>query len=175
MLGDSFETPALIAATALIAPLMLYVAVNDVRELRIPNWAVLTTFAIFVVVGPFGLPFETYLWRLGYAVITLVVGFGLYSVAQGKIGGGDLKLLAALAPFLSGANFGTFAIIYVLLSVVGLIAFFVARTLVDRKTTRWKALAQGIYFPAGVLIGLAVAIVLAVELYQRVVPAVPAA
>ena len=96
-------TPALWTAFAVMTPLMLFTAWHDIKYLRIPNWIPVTTVAVYVVTGIWGLPFDVFLWGLGAGVITLLVFFGLYvlahSVGIGKIGGGDVKLLSALVPF----------------------------------------------------------------------------
>jgi prepilin peptidase CpaA len=159
--------PALALAVVLMLPLMLAITVIDVKHLRIPNWAVLAVFGAFLATGSWGLPVETFLWRLGYAAIVLVIGFGLYSVAQGYVGAGDLKLIAALAPFLSGANLVDFLLIYIAASVSGLGLFLAARAAIGRRKVGWKALEQGLYFPAGVLLGLSMAVSLLAEAAAR--------
>ena len=67
--------------------------------MRITNQAVLVLIAIFVVLGLFLLPFETYLWRLLSLVIVLVIGIVLN--AAGVMGAGDAKFAAAAAPFIA--------------------------------------------------------------------------
>lgn len=162
-----FSDPALLLAVALMVPLMLAITVIDVKQLRIPNWAVLAVFGAFLATGSWGLPLETFLWRLAYAAIVLAAGFALYSVAAGIVGAGDLKLLAALAPFLSGANLGSFLLIYIAASVIGLVLFLIARMLIGRRKVGWKALEQGLYFPAGVLLGVSMAVSLVGEAAGR--------
>ena len=163
MLSDA----ALLLAVALMLPLMLAIMVIDLKQLRIPNWAVMGVFGAFLATGSWGLSLEIFLSRLAYAAIVLLLGFALYSVAKGIVGAGDLKLLAALAPFLSGANLGEFVLIYIAASFVGLALFFVARWFVGRRKIGWKALEQGLYFPAGVLLGVSMALALLGEAAAR--------
>ena len=76
-----------------VLPICLYVAFTDMKQMRITNQAVLVLIAIFVVLGLFLLPFETYLWRLLSLVIVLVIGIVLN--AAGVMGAGDAKFAAA--------------------------------------------------------------------------------
>jgi len=163
MLSDA----ALLVATAVMVPLTLAIAAIDARTLKIPNWSVLAVFVAFLLTGSWGLPFDVFLWRIGYAVATLVVGFLLYQVVAGQVGAGDLKLIAALAPFLSGANLIAFLVFYVILSAVGLGVYFVAKRVVNPGTTGWKALSQSVYYPAGVLLAPAMAMTLVAECLFR--------
>lgn len=94
---------AIDASTALIflpfaLPIGVWVAFNDMKFMKIPNLAVYTLFGVFVVVGLFALPLETWLWRFPQAFAVLVVGFFL-NLGR-ALGAGDAKFLAAMAPYL---------------------------------------------------------------------------
>ena len=75
----------------------IWVAWSDMKFMRIPNTAVIALFGIFVLVGPFALPFDVYLWRYAIAFGVLVVTFFL-NMAR-AMGAGDSKFIAAMAPF----------------------------------------------------------------------------
>ena len=60
-----------------VLPICFYVAFTDMKQMRITNQAVLVLTAIFVLLGLFLLPFDTYLWRLLSLVVVLVVGIAL--------------------------------------------------------------------------------------------------
>ena len=158
---------ALAVAAAGMVPLMLAIAYLDFRHLRIPNWSVLAVLGLFLATGSWGLPLDLFLWRLLYGVIALVAGFALYSVLSGQIGAGDLKLFAVLVPFLSGANWVDFLILYALLSIAGLLLYFTARKIVAGRTTGYRALDKRGYFPAGILLGLSMSGALLIELGER--------
>ncbi|MEM1343324.1 MAG: prepilin peptidase [Pseudomonadota bacterium] len=165
-----FDDAGLIIVTAVMVPLMLTVAYLDLRYLRIPNWAVLGVVALFLGVGVWSLPLDVFLWRIAYGVIVLVVGFLLYNVAGSIVGAGDLKLIAALAPFLSGTTIGPYLLTYSLLSIVGLIVRAVVLRFVGReRNTGWQSIDQRGFFPAGLLLGLSIVIQLCAELSQRFV------
>jgi len=166
-----FSDTALILAAGGVLPLMLAIAVLDLRDLRIPNWTILATFGVFLLAAlpvlPWGLGWEVFLWRIGYGALAFFLGFALYSVVGGKIGAGDLKLLAAIAPFLSAANLTGFVILYVVLSVVGLMLYLGARMIANGRKTGLKGLDTRGYYPAGVLLGLSLAGLFCLDLADR--------
>lgn len=162
---------ALTIAAAGMVPLSLLIAYIDLRDLRIPNWAVLAVFGLFLLAAlpvlPWGLDVETFLWRLFYGVATFFAGFGIYSIAGGRIGAGDLKLLAVLAPFMSAEILVAFAIVYVLVSLVGLILYLATRMVFAGKPSGMKGIDTRGYFPAGILLGISMAVVLCLNLSDR--------
>jgi prepilin peptidase CpaA len=161
------DTYPLMVATAAMAVLMAVVTWYDLKYLRIPNWSVLAVAGVFVVTGLWGLPLDTFLWHLLYGVIVLVLGFLLYSVASGHMGGGDIKLIAALTPFIAAPDLGFIALVYALLAIVGLMIQRFARAIQRDRVTGWKALDQKRVFPAGLLLGGTIMIYLAKELAER--------
>lgn len=76
--------------------LLLFASWMDLTTFRIPNWIPVVIFAMFpVYVLGARVQVDTVLWHgLAFAV-TLAGGFALF--AWNKVGGGDVKLLAALA------------------------------------------------------------------------------
>ncbi|MEM0944609.1 MAG: prepilin peptidase [Pseudomonadota bacterium] len=151
-------TPALIAATAVLVPLMLLACYIDFKEMRIPNWLVLAVVALFLVTGAWGLPLDVYLWRIGYGVIALVIVYLFFEVVErffpDNVGAGDLKLIAALVPFVAPFDAADVLILYALLSIVGLFLHQFARALLRGRETGFKSLDQKLYFPVGLVIGL---------------------
>lgn len=147
------ETQALMAATAAMAVLMGLAAWFDLKALRIPNWCVLAVVGVFIVTGLWGLPLELFAWRFLHGVIVLFVGFGLYSISSGRVGGGDIKLIAALTPFIAGPDVGFVLLVFALLSFAGLLVHRLARALLRDRKTGWMALDQKRFFPAGLLLG----------------------
>ena len=161
------ETQALMAATAVMAVLMGLAAWFDLKELRIPNWCVLAVVGLFIVTGLWGLPLTTFAWHFLYGVIVLFVGFGLYSISGGHIGGGDIKLIAALTPFIAGKDVLFVLMVFALLSFAGLLVHRLVRGLLRGRKTGWAALDQKRFFPAGLLLGGTIMIYLGLELTER--------
>ena len=160
-------TSALAVATAAMAVLMAITAWYDLKALRIPNWCVLAALGIFLATGSWGLPLDVFGWRLLHGVIVLVLGFGLYTISSGHVGGGDIKMIAALTPFVPGSAVGFVLILFALLSFVGLLLHRFARGMIGDRKTGWAALDQRRFFPVGLLLGGTIMIYLVVELAGR--------
>ena len=98
-----------IAALIFLPPVLvicLWVAWSDMKFMKIPNKAVLTLGAVYVVLGAglgvFGLmDWPSYGWGLVLGAGVLALGF-VVTVA-GLIGAGDAKFAAVMAPFFWGA------------------------------------------------------------------------
>lgn len=155
---------ALGIALAGLVPLLAYIMWSDMKAMRIPNIAVLLIFLVFLATGSWGLPLETFLWRIGHTVIAFGVGWGIFQISGGKIGGGDLKLLIALVPFVPGSAVGIVLLMWAVITLVSLGGFFLARRLIGERETGYIALSQKAYFPAGVPIGLTMILFLGLSL-----------
>lgn len=84
------------AMMAAYVALVLYGAWSDARSLRIPNWVSLALLGLFVPTALVaGLGLEAVAWHVAAGALLLVVGIALF--AFGLFGGGDAKLLAAVA------------------------------------------------------------------------------
>lgn len=162
------DFPALVAATAAMAVLMVLIAWYDLKALRIPNWTVLGIVAVYVVTGLWGLPLDAFLWRLLYGVIMLFVGFGLYRISSGNIGGGDIKMIAALTPFIASLwDLGFVLITFAVVSIFGLMTLKLIRRFLRDRKTGWAALDQKRFFPAGLLLGMTIMLYLVVQVADR--------
>lgn len=82
-----------------VVPITIWVSWSDMASMKIPNKAVLSLMAVFLVIGLIALPFGEYLWRWSHFVVVLVIGFVLTSL--GTMGAGDAKYAAAMAPFIA--------------------------------------------------------------------------
>lgn len=135
-----------------VLPICLYVAFTDMKQMRITNQAVLLLTAIFVVLGLFLLPFETYLWRLLSLVIVLVVGIVLNAV--GVMGAGDAKFAAAAAPFIA---LGDLRLLMMLFMATLLAAAATHRgvkyTPLRRLAPDWQSWQETKKFPMGLALG----------------------
>ena len=86
--------PAMLIAT--VGGLLLVASWEDLTTYRIANWIPLVIFAMFPAYAlGIGLTLDQILWHAVAFTVTLAIGFALF--AWGKVGGGDVKLLAALA------------------------------------------------------------------------------
>ena len=84
-----------ILALLAFAILLLWAAGEDVRRLIIPNWislAIVGLYPVFVLTGP---AVSNWLLAAGVAAVVLLGGLALF--AARLMGGGDVKLMAAVA------------------------------------------------------------------------------
>jgi prepilin peptidase CpaA len=89
--------------------LLVIAAVEDVRERRIANWLTLGVAALWplwVVVSPAPV---AWLGALALAAAVLAVGFALF--ARGWLGGGDVKLIAAVSLWAGPEHMLLFALV----------------------------------------------------------------
>lgn len=142
----------LLAAT----PLAVIAARSDLKTMKIPNWVSIALICLFIPLGLIFLPWETVLWRLLAGFLMLVFTFLLNMI--GQMGGGDAKLLAASAPYVSWDTD-----IQILLWIIAgalwltLILHLIARRIpfIRRVTPDWESWEAGRYFPMGTSIAVA--------------------
>lgn len=84
------------------APLAFIAAFNDLKHMKLPNVVVGALALTYVVVAPFVLPFEQYLWGFAHGAAIYVVGMFLFFFAG--VGAGDGKFAAAMAMFIPVAD-----------------------------------------------------------------------
>ncbi|QXT39315.1 prepilin peptidase [Gymnodinialimonas ceratoperidinii] len=145
----------------LALPICVWVAFSDLRQMRIPNVAVLALTAVFLVVGLIVLPMDAYLWRLATLGIVLVAGFLITSL--GLVGAGDSKFAAAMAPFIAPGDYLFFLALFSLVLIGSWITHRSAGRVaaVRRATSHWTSWEQGKLFPMGVALAGALVIYLA--------------
>lgn len=82
---------------------VIYGGVSDLLSMTIPNWIPLALIAGFTVLAPvIGLDLKMIGLHWAIALGVLAVGFGCF--AMGWVGGGDVKLAAAIALWLDPMN-----------------------------------------------------------------------
>jgi prepilin peptidase CpaA len=115
----------LVVFAALLA-LLLLAALTDLRERRIPNWLTASTAAlypVYLVASP--VP-TAWLAALGLALAIAVVGALLFS--RELIGGGDVKLIAAVSLWAGLDHFALFALVTTLTGgALGLVCLWLQR------------------------------------------------
>lgn len=133
-------------------PLSLYTCWSDLRGMRIPNGTVLLLAAAFLLIGPFVLTFDLYLWRLLQLVVVLL--FGILANAGGLLGAGDAKFAAAAAPYVA---LGDLRFLIALFAANLLAAFITHRiakhTPLRRLAPHWESWSRGRDFPMGLALG----------------------
>ena len=116
----------LAAIIILVMVLLVIAAISDIRKRKIPNWIPLSVFALFFI-------FLGAQWLLGVTPVvvdpltSLATGLGTFAVFTaffyfGFIGGGDVKLISAVAFWVGLKGVAPFIVIMALTG--GLIAVF---------------------------------------------------
>ena len=127
----------------LALPICVYVAFSDMRDMRIPNQAVLALFVVYALVGLIALPLDVYAWRYVNLIVVLIAGIALN--AGGLMGAGDAKFAAAAAPFI---HVGDLRFLFVLFAAT-VLAAFVAHRIIAPHWASWT----NPKFPLGLALG----------------------
>jgi prepilin peptidase CpaA len=142
-----------------VLPVCLWVAWSDLRTMKIPNTAVISLVAIYLVIGLVALPLPDYGWRLTHLAVLLAAG--IVANATGLMGAGDAKFIAAAGPFVALGDAGKVALLLALMLIAGLLTHRVARASPLRRLapgwTSWQAKGK---FPMGLALGPTLALYL---------------
>ena len=130
----------------LTTPLCIWAAWSDLKFMKIPNILSVLLALVFIVSGVFLLPFDDYLWRILIGLTAFFVGFLIY--LGGVIGGGDIKLIAAMLPFVAPADMLAFAFLISVLSLAGVAAHRLIGKL-GLAPNGWLSWQDGKKFPFG--------------------------
>jgi prepilin peptidase CpaA len=136
MAGSAF---AALVHLVLTFPLLLLMAWGDLRYMRIRNVAVLILAGVFVVTGPFLFDLSDYGVRWGQMLFMLALAFVL--MMGGVMGGGDAKMLAAMAPFVALDDMGVFLMILACAMISALVTHraFRALRMATGTTPEWQS------------------------------------
>lgn len=134
-----------------VTGVLIWGGVSDILHRKIPNRCVLAVIGLFVVWA--GLDHGAGLTSsLAAALISFVIGYGLYSVKV--MGAGDVKLFSALALFAGLKLLGVFALATVISGGVVALGFMIAQP--TRAAVMFTLKGKGDFgpgIPYGVAIG----------------------
>jgi prepilin peptidase CpaA len=123
-----------LAAFVIFPICVAYAAVSDLMSMTIPNWIPVALVVGFMVLAPFvGLDLKTIGLHWAIAGAVLLVGFGCF--AMGWVGGGDVKLAAAIALWFGPIDGIAFVAVSAVLGGVLTIVLFALR----------KSVPQGVF------------------------------
>ena len=153
---------------------VLYAVISDIRALQIPNWASITIAATFLPAALLGeIDLATIAVHYGLGVALLALGTILF--IRGIFGGGDVKLLAAIAVWIGWDELAPYLLLVALIGGVLALAVMVARrfsrlpSIFDSLPWLGRTPANSQVVPYGVAIGLA-----AITLFPRLTVVPPA-
>lgn len=117
-----------LAAVAVFSLAVAYGGLSDLRSFRIPNWTSLAALACFFPAAlAAGWGMSAVLAHLGAGAAVLGAGFILF--ALGLFGGGDVKLLAAIAVWTGWESLPAYLLVVVLIGGVLALALVAFRRL----------------------------------------------
>lgn len=149
----AWPTSDITLATGLLGVLLAAVIYFDLRFMRLPNVLSLAFVLVFAATVAWTLPMEELLWRLGIGLAVLVVGIAANALRL--LGGGDVKVLAALVLFFPRAELLSFTYIFCISMIVGIVLLLAIRRALRRYDPAWRGLREGGKYPMGISIGLA--------------------
>jgi prepilin peptidase CpaA len=133
----------------LLAALMAAVIWCDLKFMRLPNLLVLMLVVVFAATVAWTLPLVV----LGVALAVLVLG--AMANAAKLLGGGDVKVLAALVLFFPTEQLLAFAFTLCICMIAGIVALVMLRRILRGKGATWRGLQEGARYPMGLSIGAA--------------------
>ncbi len=145
-------TPALLPLIV-VAPLLLLTIWCDLKFLRIPNLLVGGAIVAALVVLPFVLTLPEILIRCAIAAGVFLAGFAAFSARL--IGGGDVKMMAALMLFVPPDAAATFCLLLSAALLIGIAAVQGLRAVAFDPASGWGVLRERRRYPMGLSIGLA--------------------
>lgn len=142
-------------------PVCLWVIHSDLRDMRIPNAAVLILLMAFLCIGPFLLALDLYGLRLLQGALVLLAGFVVTSL--GLVGAGDSKFAAAMALYVAAADALVVLMVFSGIVILSFAAHRTARAIpaIRRATPAWTSWEQTSTFPMGIALAPTLIIYLA--------------
>lgn len=124
-----FSTIATFVSLAAVASLLIVAAVSDIRNFIIPNEvvaAIVVIFPIYVLGADVSPSMSGWFGNIAGAAVLLFLGAGLF--AAGIFGGGDAKLIAAVALWAGPLLLGQFLLLTAITGGVLAATFLVAKS-----------------------------------------------
>jgi prepilin peptidase CpaA len=98
----------------------IWVAWSDMKTMKIPNKAVLSLGAVWLVLGAILLPWPVWGWAIAMGAAALFIGF--FATAMGLFGAGDAKFIAVMVPFFVQGNLNFILLISSAVMISALVA-----------------------------------------------------
>jgi prepilin peptidase CpaA len=140
-----------LAPLVVLSPILVAVAIWDLRFMRIPNALSLIAVALFVISCLFSLPVDIV---ARVSVAATVFGLGFVAFCFRMFGGGDVKILSALMLFVPIQSLTLFAYLFSASMLIGILAILGLRRLPQAADHRWKSISASTKFPMGISIAL---------------------
>ncbi|MEM9209989.1 MAG: prepilin peptidase [Pseudomonadota bacterium] len=150
------EAPAeyIFASLLMLGPLAAIAIWSDLREMLIRNWLTGSFAVVATILSAALLEWPEVAYRLAFALFVMVSVY--FAFALGRMGGGDAKLLGAVAISLGLWGFLEYLFILALCTLVVLLLHRVVGRFVRPRDPeeKWASFHRMKHFPFGVTIGL---------------------
>lgn len=134
-----------------LAPVLIWGAVSDLREMRIPNLVVLIALGCFVVWTPL-LGWGEVGMRVLAAAVTFAIGYVLFALRA--FGAGDVKFLTVLILFVPSAAVSEFLLLLSVALVLGSIISLGLQAAPVAARLRWKSVRARGKLPMGISLAM---------------------
>ena len=120
-------------------PLALWIALSDMKRMKIPNLASILMIAAWATLGFMAFPLAT--WGWGWAIMGIALAIGILGNAISLFGAGDAKFAAAMAGVFVTADPGRLAILVCAAMIGALVTHRIARAIpaVRAATPTWES------------------------------------
>jgi len=149
-------------------PFCIYATWTDLKFLKIPNIVPVSLVLVFIVIGPFVLPFSEYWLSLVYGLIALAISLVVF--AARLVPGGDLKYTTAIIPFIDTGELISFAMFVSLCSILAVLTHMVFgwAGLAPKDWVSWEKGGWKRRFPVGFALSGGLITYLAAHIIQPV-------
>ena len=134
-----------------LLPILGLTALSDLRELRIPNTLVLAAVTVFAITAVF-LPMAEIWLRLVAAGLCFLTLFVIYCF--GILGGGDVKMLAAISLFVPSPLWSIAPYVFSVALLVGVAITVALQSVPNSGNAEWASLRHSGKFPMGISIAM---------------------
>lgn len=135
----------------LLSPILVFTAFSDLKYLRIPNSLSLIAVSLFICTAPL-LSLEEFGLRIAIAATVFIIGF--IGFVLGLIGGGDVKILAALMLFIPSQTLQLFSLAFSAALILGILFVLLLRATPRPNESSFEAIRSPGKFPMGISIAL---------------------
>ncbi|MGB0959334.1 MAG: A24 family peptidase [Halocynthiibacter sp.] len=127
----------------------IWVALSDLKTMRIPNVAVIALMVAFMAIAVFTLPWDVIGTR--WIQFAVVLGIGFLLTFTGQVGAGDVKYVAAMALYIDRSEISTLIFISPFIIIGALVFHRLMKRIsfVRNRTANWQSWEENLVFPMG--------------------------
>ncbi len=132
-------------------PILVAVALSDMKNLRIPNTMVMAGLCLFIICSPLLGVFETSM-RAAIGGLAFIICSGLFAFRV--LGGGDAKMIPVVFLFIPSHLASIYMVIFGWSLLLGIVFIHLARKGFGNEQSGWVFLRAHADFPMGISIAM---------------------